>query len=97
MTEWTEVFAGYRRKAEIFDLHVWPKNNTHDPYQAWAVISEDGNSTVLPCKSGFESLQDAKGWIEGAMLELCEAVQSDLGKSRNEHDNTCCGDCGPKG
>lgn len=83
MTEWVVGDVSHRRQAGVFRLHVWPlKASEECSYGAWALIPEDGDSSVLPssarARQEFTSLDEAKEWIEKAVRKVCQTAMADL-------------------
>lgn len=65
--EWLVDDVAYRAPVGTFELVVWPgvgPAGGAGPYQAWVSIPDAGNTEGLPYHEGFDTVAEAKVWIE---------------------------------
>lgn len=56
---WKKTYTCHVLRVGVFQLCVWPVSGK-GPFEAWTVIPDDGNSTVLPSVSALDSVDEAK-------------------------------------
>jgi hypothetical protein len=84
VNKWIEEGVSHVRKVGIFEMLVWPLEASPPkyPYAAWTRIPRAGDFDGLPsshkAKVKFESLAEAKTWIENETRGMCLKVLQDM-------------------